>query len=398
MRIRHQLAAYSPVSAKAALLATGQLFGLGDDPRPVLRALLEREYGAASVLLCGSGTQALTVAIQEAQRRVDPDAPVALPAFSCFDVASAAVGADVRVSLYDLDPDTLGPDLESLERVLRAGAGVVVVAPLYGIPVDWDALETLAARYNAVLVEDAAQGNGASWKGKRLGSLGEIAVLSFGRGKGWTGGSGGAVLMYGDAEPAREDFSEPGFSRRSAVSLAVLAQWALARPAVYGIPASIPALGLGETTYVTPRPVKSIARSAAAALIATYEAAKNEAAARQANTSRLVAGLADNPEVQVIPAPRGGISGYLRLPVRLKKGREALDSGGNARQLGIVTSYPISLGTLPQLAGRLGGPERVWPGAQILVKELMTLPAHSHMRPTELEEVIRIFQQRPFFP
>jgi dTDP-4-amino-4,6-dideoxygalactose transaminase len=393
MKIRHQLAAYSPVSAKAALLATGQLFGLGGDPRPALRALLEREYGAASVLLCGSGTQALTVAIQEARRRVDPDAPVALPAFSCFDVASAAVGADVRVSLYDLDPDTLGPDLESLERVLRAGAGVVVIAPLYGIPVDWDALETLAARYNAVLVEDAAQGNGASWKGRGLGTLGKIATLSFGRGKGWTGGSGGAVRMYDGADLVRENLSEPGFFRRSAISLGVVAQWALARPAVYGIPSSIPALGLGQTTYLAPRPVKSIARSAAAALIATYEAAKKEAGVRQANASRLVAGLADNSEVRIIPAPRGGISGYLRLPVRLKGGMEALDSAENASQIGIAASYPISLGALPQLAGRLGGPERVCPGAEVLVRELVTLPTHSHLDAHDISEVIGIFRR-----
>lgn len=392
MKIRHQLAAYSPVSAKAALLATGQLFGLGGDPRPALRALLEREFGATSVLLCGSGTQALTVAIQEARRRVDPDAPVALPAFSCFDVASAAIGADVRVSLYDLDPDTLGPDLESLERVLRAGAGVVVVAPLYGMPVDWDALETLAARYNAFLIEDAAQGNGASWKGKRLGSLGKIATLSFGRGKGWTGGSGGAVLMHDGFDPVQEDFPEPEFSRRSAVTLGVMAQWALARPSVYGIPASIPPLGLGETIYAPPRPVRSISRSAAATLITTYEATKNEAGVRQANASRLIAGLADNPQVRVIPAPRGGLPGYLRLPVRLKKGRAALDPAETAHHLGIASSYPMSLGELPQLVGRLSGPEHEWSGADVLVRQIVTAPTHSVFRESDLRQIIGLFR------
>jgi hypothetical protein len=199
--------------------------------------------------------------------------------------------------------------------------------------------------------------------------------------------------MYGGGEPTGEDFSEPGFSRRSAVSLAVVAQWALARPAVYGIPASIPALGLGETTYVTPRPLKSIARSAAAALVATYEAAKNEAEVRRANASRLIAGLADNPQVRIIPPPVDGISGYLRLPVRLKKGMESLNSAEKTRQLGIVASYPISLGALPQLHERLGVPERAWPGAQTLVKQLVTLPTHSGLDKRDLEEVSRIFRR-----
>jgi perosamine synthetase len=391
MKIRQQLAAYSPVSAKAVLLATGQLFGVGNDPRPALRALLEREYGATTVLLCGSGTQALTIAIQEARRRVDVDAPVALPAFSCFDVASAAVGADVRVSLYDLDPNTLAPDLESLERVLRAGTGVVVVAPLYGIPVDWQALAAMAARYDAILVEDAAQGNGASWKGKRLGSLGEIATLSFGRGKGWTGGSGGAVLMYDAADPAREDLWEPDLSRRSAVALGLIAQWALARPAVYGVPARIPALRLGQTTYLAPRSVRSIDRGAAATLIATYQAALSEAEVRRTNASQLLIEVAGNPHVRVIRTQSEATPGYLRLPVRLHKGMAELKSAKNALLLGVSPSYPMSLCALPQLGGRLVDPERVWPGAQTLVRELVTVPTHSRLAARDVREIVGIF-------
>jgi dTDP-4-amino-4,6-dideoxygalactose transaminase len=390
--IRHQLPAYSPVSASAALLATGQLFRFGDDPRPALRALLEREYGANSVLLCGSGTQALTIAIQEARRRVDADAPVALPAFSCFDVASAAVGADVSVSLYDLDPDTLAPDLVSLERVFRAGAGVAVIAPLYGMPVDWSALSALADRYDAVLVEDAAQGHGAVWKGKGLGTLGEIATLSFGRGKGWTGGSGGAVLMHDSAGPARGGFAEPEFSRRAEVTIGVIAQWSLARPAVYGIPVSIPALGLGQTTYVAPRPLRSMTRGAAAALVATYEASRRETEVRKGNAAQLLDAIADNPRARAIPVQSEGTAGYLRLPVRLSKGMAGFRDLRRALALGIAPSYPKSLAALPQFAARLNGPERLWDGARTLVHELLTLPTHSRLGARELREIIGIFR------
>jgi len=390
--IRHQLPAYSPVTARAALLATGQLFGLGDDPRPALRALLEREYDASSVLLCGSGTQALTIAIQEARRRVDPDAPVALPAFSCFDVASAAVGANVRVSLYDLDPDTLAPDLVSLERVLRAGAGVAVIAPLYGMPVDWPSLAALAERYNAVLVEDAAQGHGAAWKGKRLGTLGEIATLSFGRGKGWTGGSGGAVLMHDAAGPARGVFSEPEFSRRAAVTIGVIAQWSLARPAVYGIPASIPALRLGQTTYVAPRPLRSMTRAAAATLVATYEASRKETEVRKGNAAQLLEAITDNPRARAIPVQSESTAGYLRLPVRLHKGMAGFRDEQRALALGIAPGYPKPLAELPQLAARLNGPDRVWSGTQTLVHELLTLPTHSRLGYREMTDVVTILR------
>lgn len=390
--MRHQLPAYSPVSAKAAILAAGQLFELGEDPRPMLQALLEREYDADTVLLFGSGTQALTIAIQEARRRVDPEAPIALPAFSCFDVASAAVGAEARVALYDLDPGTLAPDLESLERVLRGGAGVVVVAPLYGVPVDWKALASLAARHDAVLVEDAAQGHGAAWKGKRLGTLGDFATLSFGRGKGWTGGSGGAVLMRGSGTSSRGDFAEPALSRRAGVTIGVIAQWAVARPAIYGIPLSIPMLRLGQTTYLPPRPIRSMTRSAAATLAATHRASETEAEARRANAARLRAATADNSAAVEISVQRDDTAGYLRLPLRLAKGMASFRDQRAALALGLAPSYPKSLAELPQLAARLTGPERAWVGTQTLVKELLTLPTHSQLSAREMTRLLAIVQ------
>ncbi|MET0399208.1 MAG: DegT/DnrJ/EryC1/StrS family aminotransferase, partial [Longimicrobiaceae bacterium] len=196
MPLRHQLAVYSPVSLRAGGRAAGDALLRGADPRAPLLAELLRDYAAGSGALCGSGTQALQLALVEARRR-GGDAPVALPAFSCYDVAAAAVGAGVRVALYDVDPGTLAPDPESLERVLAAGARTVVAGPLYGVPLEWDTLRGAAGRHGALLVEDAAQGHGASWHGRPLGSLGDLSVLSFGRGKGWTGGRGGALLARG---------------------------------------------------------------------------------------------------------------------------------------------------------------------------------------------------------
>ena len=388
MRIRHQLAAYSPVSATASLLAAAQVLHLGQDPRPRLRALLEKEYDAQSVLLCGSGTQALTIAIREARKRVDPASPVALPAFSCFDVASAAVGADVRVSFYDLDPDTLGPDLSSLERVFRAGAATAVIAPLYGIPVDWAALTALARQYDAVLIEDAAQGHGARWEGRPLGTLGEIATLSFGRGKGWTGGNGGAVLTRNDSAAPNGNLSEPDFSREAATAVALAAQWALARPEVYAIPRSIPGLGLGETIYRAPVHETSITRAAADALLATHDSSQREAEARRANAKKLLALISECECVRIIPVQRGGSAGYLRLPVRLSRGMAAFISPSCVLALGIAPSYPTSLADLPQLGAMRKGPETSWPGAQTLVRELVTVPAHSRLKKRDLAEII----------
>src|SRR3989442_356539 len=192
--LRRQPPAYSPVSLSALWSATLHGLRLAPDTRANLIALLECEYAADHVILLGSGTQALQIALRLAMSRVG-DPSVALPAFTCFDVASAAVGASARLRFYDVEPSTLAPDLESLERVLERGTRVVVVTPLYGLPVDWDTIDALAVRHGAIVIEDAAQGHHARWRGRPLGSLGSLSVLSFGRGKGLTGGAGGAPLL-----------------------------------------------------------------------------------------------------------------------------------------------------------------------------------------------------------
>jgi dTDP-4-amino-4,6-dideoxygalactose transaminase len=191
--IRHQLPVYSPLPLGALMRALGGRFQGGDDPLATLSELLAEERGAKRVILYGSGTQALQVALRVAVDSVGGE--VALPAYSCFDVATAAVGAQVRVRLYDLEPRTLGPDLASLEAALQAGARVVVAGPLYGIPLDWGPVQEIVRRYGAVLVEDAAQAHGCRNGVREAGMTGDLSVLSFGRGKGWTGGAGGALLV-----------------------------------------------------------------------------------------------------------------------------------------------------------------------------------------------------------
>ena len=112
------------------------------------------------MLLTESGTAALTAALVGLQR--DHEAQVvAIPAYSCYDVATAVEGAGARALLYDIDPRTLGPDLVQVEAALRRGATAVVVAHLYGCPVDLTTVKRLAVAAGAVVIEDAAQAFGS---------------------------------------------------------------------------------------------------------------------------------------------------------------------------------------------------------------------------------------------
>ena len=368
------------------------------DPRDRLRARLLAEYGARACVLTGSGTDALRIAL-EIVGDFSGGAPVALPAFACYDVATAAVGARTAVLFYDVDPATLSPDLDSLERALRAGARSVVLAPLYGIPIDWAATADLAGRYGATIIEDAAQGHGAYWRGRPLGSLGTLAVLSFGRGKGWTGGRGGALLLGPDADPelaaafARRADDLPGDdagpTSDAAVLLAAIAQCVLARPTLYAWPHAVPGLHLGRTVYREPTQPRPMPRAAAAILEATRDDAAAEAAARRRNASRYLDALdGDGPATPIRP-PQGAAPGYLRLPLRLPAGLPGLADPRAAERLGIAPSYPTPLPSLPPLRPLLAAPPAPHSGAATLARQLVTLPTHSRLTDAEQQEVLR---------
>jgi perosamine synthetase len=397
---RHQPPVHSPIPFRGVPAATAAALHIGRDPRSVLSEIVSRDLGADQAILCGSGTQALQLALLVARRWTASDA-VALPAFSCYDVASAAVGSGARIHLYDMDPATLGPDLDSLRRVLDEGARTVVVAPLYGIPLDWDALVAAADGYGAELVEDAAQGHGATWMGRPLGTLGRLSVVSLGRGKGWTGGRGGALLVRGRPEepagweaalPGNRGRKDPGIGQELSVLTAAVTQAVAARPSFYALPSALPWLGLGETRFRPPAAIASITRAGAALALRSRGAAREEAVARRGHGSWYGERLRSNPAARTISLPPGASAGYLRFPVRLPAGLGTFADEQAARRLGIAPGYPSTMLALGPVRARVAGEPVSCPGADDLVRTLVTLPTHSRLSTSERGRVVQMVE------
>lgn len=385
---RHQLAAYSPLSVAALLRGARESLGGGGDIDGA-RALVAREYSADNVLLVDSGRSALQVAIEVALSAGDParSRVVALPAFQCYEVAAAAVGADCRIALYDVDPRTLAPDLDSLASVVRQSAAVVI-APLYGIPVDWEAVSAVLNAAGAVPIEDAAQGHGGSWRGSRLGSLGSLSVVSFGRGKGWTAGGGGALCARGPIAKRLDGAFQPGPPGRGLRSFAITAiQWAAGRPSLYGIPASIPALGLGETRYHDPASPAPMSAFSAALLPGTLVAAREEGAARRRMAAVWRQRIPVHLRPGLIEVLDDAEPGYIRFPMRVNAASAGSVLRGESRRLGIAQTYPRTLGSLEAVIPRLVG-RPATPGAHLLSQQLITLPTHSLLTEADVRRIL----------
>lgn len=376
---RRQLPVYSPLTLGAVVASASR-----GDERGRLAAALRQEYDATEVQLTSSGTAALTLALQLARRR-RPDAPCLLPAFACFDLVTAAVGAGVPVALYDIDPATLAPDPGSLERLAARGAAALVVVHLFGVPVAMDAMRAAASKAGALLIEDAAQGTGGLWSGRPLGASGDLGILSFGRGKGQTGGGGGALLIRESADlPEPPAWPPDGPAGRSiAFTARLLAQWSFGRPLLYSIPASIPMLRLGETVYREPAPPAGMSAATARVLSLTRALGRDEAATRLKHASRWLRALGAQGAARSVSPHSNAEPGWLRFPLRLSSEEQLAPA---VRHLGVARSYPRALHEVDALAPLLR-PTGGLPGAEALARRLCTVPTHSRLSERDLDRL-----------
>jgi dTDP-4-amino-4,6-dideoxygalactose transaminase len=380
---RYQLPVSSTITARSLVRALAPSMVGGSRVRAALDADLRRAFGASSVALVDSGTSALAMAMRATTRA---GGVVALPAYACVDIGAAAIFAQLRVRLYDVDPVTLSADLDSVSRVLAQGVDTIVVAHLYGFPADVPGVAALAAAHGVAVIEDAAQGAWGSLLGKRLGAFGPLAVLSFGRGKGMTGGGGGALLGIGANIPgalvtANEHLASPRSSLRTlAVSSA---QWALGRPSLYSLPSAIPALHLGETNYHSAHDPRRITSASASLVRASLARADADLVLRRGHAESLARAAERATRIRAVRPIAGAEPGYLRFPVLLADARA---ERRERAELGIVHGYPHTLAELAELKSSLLGDEKLT-GSRDLQHNLVTLPTHSLLNEEDFREL-----------
>lgn len=160
--------------------------------------------GVPYAVSCCTGTAALHLALLVLG--VGPGDEVIIPTLTYVATANAVTYCGARPVFVDSEPDTWNLDpLLIEERVTPHTKGIVVVH-LYGHPVDMDPVLHTARKYGLFVIEDAAQAHGAVYKGRRVGSLGDVATFSFYGSKILTTGQGGMVVTHDEqlADRARQ--------------------------------------------------------------------------------------------------------------------------------------------------------------------------------------------------
>ena len=173
-------------------------------------AWLEEHTGTAKALLTTSCTHALDMAALLC--RLEPGDEVILPSYTFSSTANAFVLTGATPVFVDIRPDTMNIDENCIEDAITERTKVICVMHYAGVSCEMDAIMAIARRHNLLVVEDAAQGVMASYKGQPLGTIGDYGCYSFHESKNYSMGEGGAILLRQD-DPRAEIIREKGTNR-----------------------------------------------------------------------------------------------------------------------------------------------------------------------------------------
>lgn len=153
----------------------------------------EEKTGTAKCLMTTSCTHATELAAILAD--IKPGDEIIMPSYTFVSTANAFVLRGGVPVFVDIRPDTMNIDEKQIEAAITEKTKAIVPVHYAGVACEMDTIMDIAKRHNLLVIEDAAQGVMASYKGKALGSIGDYGCYSFHETKNYSMGEGGALLI-----------------------------------------------------------------------------------------------------------------------------------------------------------------------------------------------------------
>lgn len=154
---------------------------------------LEENTGAGKVLLTTSCTHATEMAALLCN--IQPGDEVIMPSYTFVSTADAFVLRGAKAVFVDIRPDTMNIDEKLIEQAITERTKAIVPVHYAGVSCEMDTIMSIARKHNLFVVEDAAQGMMATYKGQALGTIGDFGCYSFHETKNYSMGEGGAILV-----------------------------------------------------------------------------------------------------------------------------------------------------------------------------------------------------------
>ncbi len=279
--------------------------------------------GAGFCISCANGTDALQIALMALGVGVGDE--VITPSFSYIATAEAAALLGARPVYVDIDEDTFNLDPAYLDAAITPRTKAIIPVSLYGLPADYDSINSIADKYGVPVVEDGAQSFGASYKGRKSCNLTTIGCTSFFPSK--------PLGCYGDGGAIFTDDTELATVIRQ-----------LAR---HGQDRRYHHIRVGVNSRLD-----SIQ---AAVLLAKLDILDEEIAGRDAVAQRYNAALLASDRVSLPPVVEGRHSAWAQYTVRLND-RDKVQSALNDAGIATAVHYPLALNRQPAVADNVNLP------------------------------------------
>jgi dTDP-4-amino-4,6-dideoxygalactose transaminase len=336
-----------------------------------VEARLASLLGARRVLLTTSCTHALELALLTLG--IGPGQEVVCPSFTFVSSANAALRVGARPVFADIDERTLGLDPLDVERRLTPRSAALIPVHYAGVAPDMEALLDIARRRGLRVVEDAAQGIAARWRGRALGTLGDAGCLSFHETKNLSCGEGGALVLDDPELAQRAEIAREKGTNRAAFFRGEVDKYTwVAEGSSYvlsDVLAAILEAQLDKLAEIQAR---------RAAIVARYRDGLADWA--RARGVRLPAELAERePNHHIF---------YLLYPDGAARDRAL----ATLRSLGVMATFHyVPLHSAPH--GRSLGPQPQLPVTDRVASTLLRLPLHPRLESDDVERVIEAVRQ-----
>lgn len=180
---------------KEAILENRKLCGDGPFTKKCNK-WFEDETETNKALLTTSCTHALEMAAILCD--IKPGDEVIAPSYTFVSTVNAFVLRGAKIVFVDIRPDTMNIDENLIEDAITERTKAIIPVHYAGVACEMDKIIEIANKYNLYVIEDAAQGVMATYKGKALGTIGDIGCYSFHETKNYSMGEGGAILIKND--------------------------------------------------------------------------------------------------------------------------------------------------------------------------------------------------------
>jgi perosamine synthetase len=352
---------------------------------------LKSYFGSNYIGLVSSGRAALMLILKALHKLAPGCGQVIIPAFTCWTVPAAVVRAGLQPIPCDLAPNTFDYDFTKLSALLGSDTLCVVAQHLYGVPAHIDKLHQILTGSGIFLVDDAAQAMGAKLAGKWLGACGDVGLFSLGRGKNFSTGSGGIILTNNDMIAQTLNVVcgkvKRYGSRQKCMLLLKAGLLALfIHPRLYGVPAHLPGLKLGQTVFEPGFPVALMSGVQAGLAQDWVSKLENFSRTRRSNARHLLEVLQKLPRAESPVGSASAINGP-RLPIFISddRAKSALLAASSQQGLGISLTYPDAVDGIPffRKAPWCGS----FPQARKIAREIVTVPTHPLITDHDLERL-----------